>query len=205
MKKLIRLLAVFVLAAVFGFSMTACNNGTTDNDDRVLEITVSNEQVYDYDTKDPLDDASIFNGSYPEFWDLLGYLRSLSDDFLSASCTITGGKLTFKLGAPKDGSLNALKAASGYNFGSAASNEANALIYNAFSKDSGDHFLQMMTENAGIRVNYIYVDRAVTINDNAFDNVTLKEGWNTLLWDWSNDTYTNGTPNSSYKWYAGWD
>lgn len=145
------------------------------------------------------------------------YSNELADYFADYTCKIENGKFTLNLGAPKSELLDSMNElehefSPGIVVGGANAATAKGIMVSYFYEESDWNLISL--ESANKWVFFFYVDQAVTINgtgnNRTYDNVILTPGWNTLICVHAYagvDTYTftNGTPDDTYKWAVMYD
>jgi len=164
MKDTIKITWIIALLAVIGFSVAACS----DDDDSggsifTYEGTVSNPDGIK---------ATDFSYSY--------YGEQLSDYINEpASATISGSKLTIKLGVPKDEFLKEQEIG---KYVTMTPSNAKVFLFNTLYTYDGEYYLSCMKDDS--ELGFIYVDRDVTIKgteDMSTYDMSLKKGWNYVI------------------------
>lgn len=166
-------------------------------------VKITNASVYLYPNLTTPITGTAYDGDYSEY---------ISDDFTNPILKILNGKFTIDLGIP-------------INLGTWTSSIAvpsNVKTYgvSSFMSDLNDLSLvkNLLEDNAFAF--FIYADKNAKLNGveeeviwpgdedeynvyHTFNNITLKKGWNTILFDLTDDNiilYSNITLDSSYKW-----
>ncbi|MCL2809831.1 MAG: hypothetical protein FWD24_07190 [Treponema sp.] len=178
---------VFLLSSVtaFGQNSDGFNNQLTITKD---SIRVSNGTVFDPHTGNELTGRT-FNGRY---------VASLTDNFRNPACSINNGRLTINLGRPT--TITSLFP----DFPVVGDNTVKIAVIHVFANNNST----IVLEKDNKPVSFIYVDKDVIFNgffepaSTQFNNVTLREGWNTVTNEWNGTRFitTNVTVDSSCRW-----
>ena len=212
MKNVFKIFSTIVLAVVFGIYFTTCDNSTSPNvggDTRVDIISFNDKQLY-------IDDTTIVPGTFNEnisfLYFFVGDSYKINEFFTDYSVEVVNGKLSLDLGIPKTSALLPIKDSSGYSFGGVVSgtnaDSVKGLIFIGIKSSEGN-FAYAKPDWSFFTL-FVYVDNEVKLEgdwfyDLVFNNITLNQGWNTLLVDNydSDDSIRpviKGAPASDYIW-----
>jgi len=225
MKNLFRLLGVIAMVVVIGFFITACsdsggssNNG--DGDDIKVDIVGATLRLYDKEV------TYIDQTTITSFGNLLSStVDGPISDYITGTpkVEINNSKLTIELDQPKPENMLIFSGDDiyGIDMGITAT-PADAKCFNigGFYEEDTWYILQYFYNDtvSGMRwnVRLIYMEKDVILNGTidvagtywTYDNVSLKQGWNYLIWSYDNTTNTftytatRTEPSSIYKWYV---
>jgi len=187
------------LAVLIVFLITACGEAGSD----VITVTrnsirVNNALVYS---------SSPFSGGE--------FTRSLAN-FTSPVSYVSRGNLTVNLGVPNSVHGHGFPAGIIATPSSARYFMFSGLAGNTLSSEDDDYiwYPYAILRNNTYTVYFYYVEEPLQINgsveydtySNHYNNLSLQEGWNTVLYSSQNIdgkwryTYTNGQPDSTYYW-----
>jgi hypothetical protein len=197
MKNLFKTLGIIALVAVIGFTMTAC-----PPEPKVQDVVGATLSLID---KPVTIDSSATGCSATNF----GYLYV--DDFIppdplsdyingSPSVTLSGNKLTVKLGAVNSTELYSIYSSSSYNGVTKTPSDAKGFSIGEFDNETGYYYLQIWngSDSTNGQAYLVYMDKDVTLSGTrtsgsttyTYNNVSLKQGWNYLIY--SDRTGTTG-------------
>jgi len=197
MKNFIKLFGITVLAAVIVFAMAGCSDGGGGGGGGgSLGGTSFTKTFTGVDSPDAV---------FSHFWNGGSDVHSFSNvlvDPTNAEVKVQNRTLTITLGAVKDPLLT-VDDLTGWTL-----NPPDLRVYGMlgfYNDDDPSAIIKLgWAKDDNNRVCFVYANKDGTIiGDDGYGavaNMTLKAGWNTILVDFDNETYTSSTPNASYKW-----
>jgi len=211
MKNTLKMFGIIAIAAVIGFCSVSCGDDDSGGGNAISGNTITSgaEVVYDSSIDDVAEAKKVTDFGFMHYWDEKNdtdELKPLSY-FLdgSPSVSVNNNKVTINLGTPKSVYL--------YNFPdelgeSVTINPINANLFGiGFRSSDGKYSLGCRIKDNNY-VQLYYVDRNANIKgsftqDNEEDgvftdiyNVSLKKGWNYIIYSY-NETTNTGTYTSS--------
>jgi len=204
MKKIMKLVGIFVIALVMVFFTTGCGSDSVsgDSDYGPVTVTLNSIKVNQY----PIHDTDELDGTIVDFYSLYPTERnSISNVFEDAVSMVSNGKLTLNLGIPQD----ALSTLSDKGFpDSIYTNDAKTLFisyFRLFHDDTASYYNIFLNHksNATVYVMLVYAEEATEIHGPVlgatYFHVKLQQGWNTLLGD-QVGVVSNVTVDTNYEW-----
>jgi hypothetical protein len=210
MKKTIKLFGFIALAAIIGFTMTACPDEPDDDPSDPTQLRLSNMTVFFEDETAATDFGYI--------WDYIDEKVAPLGDLITGTPkaqitgTGTGRKLDIELDAPYNVFLESIVRWLAEGVTATPDNTKILVFDDWFNTSSGEFILHLDKPVSNCYL--LYVDRSVKINGGTgnfrYENVSLEKGWHFLSGTWADAVCTltaSKTPPAGFTWtvsrYAG--